>query len=69
MIDKDGRVLSIKQLIGVDQDFELFISTREAGTKSIEFRRYPMGGMYRVEYDDGQVVLVNPIHIIEVVCI
>jgi hypothetical protein len=67
MIDKDGRVLSIEQLIGVDQEYELHISIHHEDTKSIEVRQYPMGVMYRVEYTDVKVVLVNPIHVIEVV--
>jgi hypothetical protein len=69
MIDKDGRVLSIEQLVGEDQDYELYISIHHEDTKSIEIRQYPMGRMYRVEYENGKIVLINPIHIIEVVCV
>jgi hypothetical protein len=68
MIDKNGSV-KIEQLIGIDQEYELFISIHHEDTENIEVRQYPMGAMYRVEYTDGKVVLINPIHIIEVVLV
>jgi hypothetical protein len=66
MLDKDMKV-EIEQLIGVDQDYELHISIHHEDTKSIEVHQYPMGVMYRVQHDDGCVVLINPDHVIEVV--
>jgi hypothetical protein len=66
MLDKTVEV-KIEQLIGIDQEYELFISIHHEDTESIEICQYPMGMMYRVKYADGKVVLINPVHIVEVV--
>jgi hypothetical protein len=68
MLDRDKEV-EIEQLIGEDLEYELFISVNDEDTKSIEVGQYPMGMMYRVENTDGKVILINPIHIIEVVLV